>query len=94
VICGDCPTDYATCTGDWTPRAAVEELSSRWRAASEAMLKGERLPGFSVGNSEYAGELAPLLASRAEMLAEWASDNSLWEYAERGDNVCVHLYFS
>jgi hypothetical protein len=79
VICGDCPTDYATCTGDRTPRAAVEEFSSRWRAASAAMLRGERLPDFSVGNSENAGELAPLLASRAQMLAEWALDDTLWE---------------
>jgi uncharacterized protein DUF4826 len=79
VICGDCPTDYATCTGDRTPRAAVEEFSSRWRAASAAMLKGERLPGFSVGNSENAGKWGPLLVSRAQMLAEWALDDSLWE---------------
>jgi hypothetical protein len=79
VICGDCPTDYATCTSDRTPRAAVEEFSSRWRAAAAAMLKGECLPGFSVGNDDNAGELAPLLASRAQMLAEWALDDSLWE---------------
>lgn len=79
VICGDCPTDYAACTGDRTPRAAVEEFSSRWRDASAAMLKGERLPGFIVGNPKNAGELAPLLASRAEMLAEWALDDSLWD---------------
>jgi hypothetical protein len=43
------------------------------------MLKGERLPGFGVGNVENAGELAPLLASRAEMLAEWAQDDTLWD---------------
>lgn len=79
VICGDCPKDYATCTGDRTPRAAVEEFSSRWRAASAAMFKGESLPGFSVGNAENAKELAPSLASRAEMLAEWALDDILWE---------------
>jgi hypothetical protein len=79
VICGDCPTDYVTCTGDRTPRAAVEELSSRWRAASIAMLKGERLPDFSVGNPENEGEMAPLLATRAQLLAEWALDDSLWE---------------
>jgi hypothetical protein len=76
VICGDCPTDYVTCTGDRTPRSAVEELS---RAAAAAMLKDEPLPDFSVGNPQNAGELAPLLARRAELLAEWALDDSLWE---------------
>jgi hypothetical protein len=79
VICGDCPTDYVTCTGDRTPRAAVEHFSASWRAASAAMLKGERLPDFSVGNSANAGELAPLLESRAQLLAEWALDDRLWE---------------
>jgi hypothetical protein len=43
------------------------------------MLKGERLPDFSVGNSANAGELAPLLESRAQLLAEWALDDRLWE---------------
>jgi hypothetical protein len=43
------------------------------------MLKGERLPNFSVGNHQNAEEFAPLLASRAKMLAEWALDDSLWE---------------
>src|SRR5258708_14320430 len=79
VICGDCPTDYTTRTGDRTPRAAVDDFSSRWRAASVAMLRGERLPDFSVGNSENAGELAPLLESRARLLAEWSLDATLWE---------------
>jgi hypothetical protein len=78
VIAGDCPTDYVICSGDRTPRAAVEELSSRWRDAAAAMFKGERLADFSVGNPQNAGELAPLLASRAELLAEWALDDSLW----------------
>jgi hypothetical protein len=83
VICGDCPTDYATCTGDRTPRAAVEEFASRWRSASAAMLIGEHLPGFSVGVSDNAEELAPRLASRAELLAEWALDDDLWETGMR-----------
>jgi hypothetical protein len=79
VICGDCPTDYTTCTGDRTPRAAVGDFSSRWRAAAVAMRKGERLPDFSVGKSENAGELAPLLESRAQLLADWALHDNLWE---------------
>jgi hypothetical protein len=79
VICGDCPTDYTKCTGDRTPRAAVEEFSSRWRAISAAMVRGESLSDFTIGNSENSGELATLLASRAQLLAEWALDDTLWE---------------
>jgi hypothetical protein len=79
VICGDCPTDYTTCTGDRTPRAAIEHFSLSWRAASVAMLKGERLPNFTIGNSENVGQLAPLLQSRAQLLAEWALNDAYWE---------------
>jgi hypothetical protein len=79
VICGDCPTDYTTCTGDRTPRSAVEDFSQRWRALSEAMRRGESFAGFSVGDPENSGELAPLLESRAELLASWALDGTLWE---------------
>jgi hypothetical protein len=79
VICGDCPADYTVCTGDRTPRAAVEDFSSRWRAASAAMRRGERLPDFSIGNSDNANELASLLESRAQLLEEWSPDDDLWE---------------
>jgi len=78
VICGDCPTDYTTCTGDRTPRAAVEDFSSRWRALSEAMRRGESSADFTVGDSENSRELAPLLESRAQLLANWALDDTLW----------------
>lgn len=79
VICGDCPTDYVSCRGDRTPRSAVKEISSRWLAASAAMLKGEEVPGFSIGNAENRRELSQLLVSRAELLEEFAEDNSVWE---------------
>jgi hypothetical protein len=79
VICGDCPTDFTTCTGDRTPRSAVEEFAARWREGAAAMMRGDQIPDWSVGNSENALELAPLLASRAELLAEWGRDDGLWE---------------
>jgi hypothetical protein len=108
VICGDCPTDYVTCTGDRTPRSAGEgevgcvfdEISNlvepterpptegragqtshgrrgaaRWKDGAAAMMRGERLPNWAVGNAENALELAPLLAARAELLAEWGRDD-------------------
>jgi hypothetical protein len=79
VICGDCPTDHLTCTGDRTPRSAVEEFADRWREGAAAMMRGERLPDWSVGNAGNALELAPLLAARAELLADWGRDDEMWE---------------
>jgi hypothetical protein len=43
------------------------------------MMRGEKLPDWSVGNSGNALELAPLLASRAELLVEWSRDDDLWD---------------
>jgi hypothetical protein len=79
VICGDCPTDFVSCTGDRTPRSALEEFAVRWREGAAAMMRGERLPDWSVGNAGNALELAPLLAARAELLAEWGRDDGMWE---------------
>jgi Domain of unknown function (DUF4826) len=79
VICGDCPTDYVTCTGDRTPRSAVEELAVRWREGAAVMMRGQPPLDWSVGNSGDISELAPLLASRAELLVEWSRDDDLWD---------------
>ena len=78
VIVGDCPTDYVTCTGDRTPRSAVEQFAARWLQGAAAMLRGEEPPEWTVGNAGNALELAPLLASRAELLEEWGRDDALW----------------
>jgi hypothetical protein len=43
------------------------------------MMRGDLLPNWSVGKSANALELAPLLAARAELLAEWGRDDGLWE---------------
>jgi hypothetical protein len=79
VICGDCPTDYITCTGDRTPRAAVEAFAERWGKAAAAMMNGEQHPDFVVGNPGDARELAPMLAARAEVLRLAALDDSDWD---------------
>jgi len=79
VIAGDCPTDYVSCTGDRTPRSAVEQICIRWKEAAEALGRGDQHPDFSVGNPRNALELAPLLAGRAEALRQYAIDDDVWD---------------
>jgi hypothetical protein len=79
VISGNCPTDYVRCTGDRTPRSAIEEFAVRWREGAAAMMRGQRLANWWVGHAANASELAPLLAARAELLAEWGRDDEMWE---------------
>lgn len=79
VICGDLPTDYASGAGVPDPRAAVEVFAKRWIEVAAAMERGEEHPAMTVGKPEDAAELAPLLRSRAELLAAWVDDESFWE---------------
>jgi hypothetical protein len=46
---------------------------------SAAMLKGEEVQGCRVGNPENRRELGELLASRAELLNEFAEDDDAWD---------------
>ena len=79
VVCGDCPTDYVTCTGDRTARSAIEMIAARWREATALLKNGKQHPQFTVGTPEAARELAPLLEARAELLEQFALDDSIWE---------------
>jgi hypothetical protein len=78
IICGDCPTDYVTCRGDRTPRAAMRDFASRWRAAVPYLSRGEQHPDFVVGRPGEAKNLAPLLAERAQALEAFAADEDIW----------------
>jgi Domain of unknown function (DUF4826) len=73
VIAGDCPTDYVSCTGDRTPRSAIEQISARWREVAEVLGRGEQHPDFLVGSADAATDLATLLAARSEILRRYAS---------------------
>jgi hypothetical protein len=42
------------------------------------MGRGETHPTFVIGTGENDEELAPLLASRAELLLEWVEDDEAW----------------
>src|SRR3569833_2243658 len=47
LICGDCPTDYVTCSGDRTPRSGIDAIAARWREASALLARGEQHPDFA-----------------------------------------------
>lgn len=78
VITGDLPTDYASAGGVPTPRDAARAFAHRWRDASRAMVRGEEPHDVSVGTSANRVELGELLASRAQVLAQWVEDDAAW----------------
>ena len=79
VISGDLPTDYTSGSGTPEPRSAVIAFAKLWASAAAKMERGEQLDHFTVGSPENVVELAPLLKSRAELLLEWANDDSCWD---------------
>jgi Domain of unknown function (DUF4826) len=87
AICGDCPTDYVSCTGDRTPRSAIEQFATRWQEAAVALARGEQHPDFVIGDPENAREVAPLLAARAELLRKFALDDALWDYSSAQEHL-------
>ena len=79
AIAGDLPTDYVSASTIKHPRDAMRAIASRWHGASEHMSRGQPSPNFSVGAPADWPTLAPQLASRAELLLEWAADPELWD---------------
>ncbi|MCG9896111.1 MAG: DUF4826 family protein [Fimbriimonadaceae bacterium] len=79
AVTGDVPSDVIGGDGQPDPRSAMAGFAERWSAMAESMRRGEALPGFSVGSPDQARDLAPMLASRASVFAEWAADKDLWE---------------
>jgi len=82
VICGDLPTDYISAADvepQQHPRKAVRAIAERWRKQVEAWDDGRDYEGIRIAGPHSHQELAPLLATRAELLIEWADDDSFWE---------------
>lgn len=82
VITGDLPTDYISSDDiepPQHPRKAVRAIAECWLRAAGAWGEGREVEGFRIAGCDSHAELAPLLRSRAELLIEWASDDSLWE---------------
>lgn len=78
VIAGDLPTDYL---GGWeasNAREAVLAFSSRWQTIARSMMRGNLHPQFRIGRVEDSTDLGSLLLKRADILAKWAADDSIW----------------
>jgi len=82
AVSGDMPNDYVSASKASNPREAVRAIATLWQEAAQYMAGGEKHPTFRIGSGEQDEELAPMLASRAELLLEWVSDPQAWEEDE------------
>jgi hypothetical protein len=78
AVSGDVPTDYLSSDAASDARSAVAALSLRWSELAGRMSRGESHPKMEVGRSEEAQELGELLRRRADLMAEFAADDTLW----------------
>jgi len=79
VISGDLPTDYISGREADDPRQAVGMFARRWNEAAEDMCAGRSAPHVKIGRTSHErSTLAPLLKSRAALLADWAERDDLW----------------
>jgi hypothetical protein len=78
VISGDVPTDCVSSGEIRDARSAMRVFARRWQRASKRMARGETSDDFSLGTPSEWPQLAPMLASRASLLADWAADDELW----------------
>ena len=78
AISGDVPTDYVSSSEVRDERSAMRAFGRRWNRAARKMAKGEEPADVRIGNPSEWRELAPLLASRAQLLSSWAEDDEVW----------------
>ena len=79
AISGDLPTDYMSSSSGYHPREALRHFSAEWVSVAESMRRGEDHPRTKIGAPELWSTMAPLLEKRAQLLREYADDDSLWE---------------
>lgn len=79
AISGDLPNDYVGCGPERHPREGLRDIATRWKVAAGRWAVGEDMADFWLGAPEDQATLAPLLATRAEMLLEFGEDDQLWD---------------
>ncbi|OAI53308.1 hypothetical protein AYO47_05065 [Planctomyces sp. SCGC AG-212-M04] len=84
VICGDVPTDYisaADVEAPQHPRKAIGVFARNWLAAVEAWKEGRELDHWRLAGPHPKEELGPLLEVRAQLLRDFANEDSFWDEA-------------
>jgi hypothetical protein len=79
AICGALPSDYVSAADIKHPREAVRAVSRQWVEACVYLDRGEQPPDTSIGNPQEARTPHPLLRARAELLARWVAEDSVWQ---------------
>jgi Domain of unknown function (DUF4826) len=79
AISGDLPTDYLNGNDAKDARGALAAFATRWREASDYMLRGEDCPSVRIGNASNRRELGDLLLRRAEIIEDWTRDDEMWQ---------------
>ena len=57
----------------------MRAFAELWLKVADAWNDGRGYEGFQIADGKRHGELAPLLASRARILMEWADNDTLWD---------------
>jgi hypothetical protein len=73
AISGDLPTDYMTCGQEHDTGDVLIAFSKQWKAAAERMAVGKQMDDYIIGDPAQAKNLAPLLATRAELLFDFGT---------------------
>jgi hypothetical protein len=82
AVSGDVPTDYVAARDVPDARHALAAFAARWHQAAEQMA-GAAAP--SADEPADLRTLSALLRGRADALARWAGDASVWRSRGRGD---------
>lgn len=79
AISGDVPTDYMSSAEGEHPRDALRHFSRQWADVAGHMRRGKEHPVYQFGSPAEWPDIAPLLSARADILADCADDDEIWE---------------
>jgi hypothetical protein len=78
AVSGDVPTDYVSARDVPDARHALAAFAARWHEVADQMARGEARPALTGGEPPDWPTLSALLRRRADALARWAGDATVW----------------